>query len=422
MSIASVARFSVSPNFSLSSGRRHAPPFPDPELLLRLRSLMSEVRPDVVHAHNWMVSAFLPLKRRLGVPLVMTLHDYGLVCAKKNMMFGRKPCDGPKFAKCLGCAAEHYGPVKGQATTVANWAMGRSLGRNVDRFIAVSTAVGRLNGLADQGLPFEVIPNFVPDDIDVPGPITDTRPDALPGNGFILFVGDLTARKGLHVLLEAYLTLHKPPPLVLIGRECPDTPDVWPANVHVFKSWPHEAVMRAWGRSTFGVAPSTWPEPCATVVMEAMAMGKSIVVTDIGGMPDIVDHGTNGVVVPPDDAGALAQAMKSLIENAPAREEIGQQAREKVRSLKSASVVSRIEAVYRLVCPQARVMSSAGLERFAGEATGLGGCGESRRRTMTRCQPKQLPVPCQRAAIELSSPGSPRQQRCSASQQFGEAP
>jgi glycosyltransferase involved in cell wall biosynthesis len=355
------------PKLFTESGRRHAPPCPDPELLLRLRTLISEVRPDVVHAHNWMVSAFLPLKHRLGVPLIMTLHDYGLVCAKKNMMFGGKQCDGPELRKCLGCATEHYGSVKGKITTVANWTMARYLRRNVDRFIAVSAAVGRLNDLADQALPFEVIPNFVPDDIDVLGP--DSHQGALPGTGFILFVGDLTTRKGLHILLQAYLALHKPPPLVLIGRECPDTPDVWPVDVHVFKDWPHKAVMHAWSKSLFGVAPSTWPEPCATVVMEAMAIGKAIVVTNVGGMPDIVDDGIDGIIVSPDDAEALAHAMKLLIEKAPEREEIGRRAREKVGSLKSAAVVSRIEAVYRQVCPQARVMPSAGHGRFADEAT-----------------------------------------------------
>jgi glycosyltransferase involved in cell wall biosynthesis len=335
-------------------GRRHAPPFPDPELVARLRALIAAEKPDVVHAHNWMVNAFLPLKRHFGIPLVMTLHDYGLVCAKKNMMVDGQPCHGPKLAKCLRCAGEHYGLAKASVTTVANRAVGWSLRRNVDRFLAVSSAVGRLNGLADRNLSFEVIPNFVPDDIDLLSPIPRSRLDALPASDFILFVGDLTGRKGLHILLQAYQALREPPPLVVIGRQCSDTPDVWPTNVHVLTNWPHEAVMHAWSRCLFAVAPSIWPEPCATVVMEAMAMGKAIVVTDIGGMPDLIDRSVNGIVVPPGSAESLTQAMTLLIKDAPLRNGIGLQARQKVGSLKSESVVPRIEEVYRQVRSPAR--------------------------------------------------------------------
>jgi glycosyltransferase involved in cell wall biosynthesis len=356
-------------------GRRHAPPFPDPELVLRLRTMISADRPDIVHAHNWLVNAFLPLKRRFGIPLVMTLHDYGLVCAKKNMMFDGKPCRGPGISKCLRCAAEHYGISKGGITTVANWRVAKTLRRNVDRFLAVSDAVSKSNGLADQMLPFEVIPNFVPDDIDVLTPPRGACLSALPTRGFILFVGDLTGRKGLHVLLQAYELLHNPPPLVVIGRESQDTPSVWPANVHVFKSWPHEAVMHAWSRCLFGVAPSTWPEPCATVVMEAMAMGKAIVVTDIGGMSDIVDRSINGIIISPDDVGELARAMNSLVGDSSLRHRLGLKAREKVVSLKSTAVVSRIEGVYRQVCPRAWDVPTANPVRFGDEAMGLAASG-----------------------------------------------
>jgi hypothetical protein len=124
------------------SGRRHAPPFPDPELVVRLRTLISAEQPDLVHAHNCLVNTFLPLKRHFRIPLV-NIARHGLVCAKKHMMFDGQPCLGPE------CAGEHYGVVKRSITILA--AMVRSLRRNVDRFLAVSNAVGRLNGLVIRG-------------------------------------------------------------------------------------------------------------------------------------------------------------------------------------------------------------------------------------------------------------------------------
>src|SRR5690349_11616307 len=58
----------------------YAPPFPDPEMLLAIRRILHEKQPDIVHAHNWLVHSYLPLKGK--TKLVVTLHDYGMECAK----------------------------------------------------------------------------------------------------------------------------------------------------------------------------------------------------------------------------------------------------------------------------------------------------------------------------------------------------
>jgi glycosyltransferase involved in cell wall biosynthesis len=329
------------------SERRHAPPFPDPELVLALKRLVARERPDIVHAHNWIYASFLPLKALGGARLVVTLHDYGLVCAKKNFMhLGVQLCSGPALAKCLPCAAGHYGAVKATAITFGNWASSFAARRVVDRFIAVSHAVARHTGLTRGGAAYEVIPNFVPDDVGVPGP-QDPCLRELPGDGFILFVGDMMRLKGIDVLLKAYAGLERAPPLVLIGRRVADTPTKFPPNVHVFSIWPHSAIMHAWRRSLFGVLPSVGPEACATVIMEAMASGKAVVATDVGGMPDLVDHGETGLLVPPGDAPALAHAMQTLLEDRALLARLEATSRARVERLKAGAVVTRIEQVYR---------------------------------------------------------------------------
>ena len=127
--------------------RPHAPPIPDPELLLALHQLIRKTRPDVVHAHNWLGYQYLPLKSISGAPLVVTLHDMSLVCAKKNYMFGDAPCSGPGVAKCLGCAVEHYGPTKGIVTTAASALMNAAERVAVDMFLPVSVATAEGNRL-----------------------------------------------------------------------------------------------------------------------------------------------------------------------------------------------------------------------------------------------------------------------------------
>jgi glycosyltransferase involved in cell wall biosynthesis len=331
------------------SERRHAPPFPDPELVTALSRVVRKFNPDVVHAHNWLLASFLPLKKWSAASLVVTLHDYGLVCAKKNLMYEGAVCEGPSLSKCWRCAGEHYGAVKGAVTTIGNFGSGYFARRTVDKFIAVSHAVARYNRLAETGVSFEVIPNFVPDDIGVLSGELDPKLQDLPGEGYILFVGDVTHVKGVDVLLKAHASLDEAPPLVLIGRRTPDIPTELPPNVHLRGPWPHDAIMHAWHRCLFGVVPSVWPEPCATVVMEGMGSGKAVIATDIGGMPDMIDAGSTGMLVTPDDVNELARAMQMLLNNPKMITDLGTAALAGVERLKASAVVSRIESVYETV-------------------------------------------------------------------------
>src|SRR5262249_35844187 len=162
-------------------------------------------------------------------------------CAKKNFMhLGAHLCGGPASAKCLPCATGHYGAVKATATTLGNWASSFAARHTVDYFIAVSRAVAHHNGLTRGSAHYGVIPNFVPEDVEALGP-EDPCLQALPKKKFILFVGDMMRLKGIDVLLKAYASLLRPPPLVLIGRWLADTPTGFPPNVHVFSTWPHSA-------------------------------------------------------------------------------------------------------------------------------------------------------------------------------------
>jgi glycosyltransferase involved in cell wall biosynthesis len=335
-------------------GRRYAAPFPDPELTFHLARIVAQETADIVHAHNWLLHAYLPLKRPRGPGLVVTLHDLSLVCVRKNMMRRGEPCSGPAMGKCLRCAGDQYGMIKGGISAAANWASGLLERRVVDRFLAVSKAIAVGNRLEDADVPFEVVPNFVADDADMLCDDDDPRIGLLPAKGFLLFVGDLRRFKGVHVLLEAYAMLRDAPPLVLIGRRREDTPRELPPNVTLFESWPHSSVMHAWSRCLFGITPSIWPEACASVVIEAMIMGKPVVATAVGGTPDLVDHGRSGLLVRPGDAQALCEAMRVLIENPDLRGKMAAAAAFRARSLTASAVVPRIEQIYTEVASRNR--------------------------------------------------------------------
>ena len=163
--------------------------------------------------------------------------------------------------------------------------------------------------------------------------IRKAKPVKLDGEPSILFVGGLLHRKGIDMLLEAFRTLSSQP----IG---PDP------KLHIVGSGELEksckefvarnglsAKVRFWGgllgNSRFGlmrgadmvVVPSRY-ENASIVLLEAMAAGKPIVATCVGGIPEYLEHGVNGVLVHP-SSGQIAMGIKSLCEHSALAERFG---------------------------------------------------------------------------------------------------
>jgi glycosyltransferase involved in cell wall biosynthesis len=258
------------------------------------------------------------------------------------------------LTKCLGCVTDHYGLAKGVPTALSNWMMGVAERIAVDMFLPVSQATAAGNGLVGSQLPFQVIPNFVSDDIGVPRETADPRLAQLPSEAYLLFVGDLTQEKGIDVLLRAYAECKSPSPLILIGRRCSDTPAEFPPNVVFLSSWPHDAVMEAWYRSSIALVPSVWPEPFGMVVIEAMAAGRPVIASRIGGLPDILVDGETGFLVPPGDPIALRRAIEHLLADPILRERMGEAGKRRVTEFRADTVVPRIEQVYQTLIEKAR--------------------------------------------------------------------
>jgi glycosyltransferase involved in cell wall biosynthesis len=329
--------------------RRHVPPFPDPELVEQLRRVILIERPEIVHSHNWLGRSFLPLKAWSKARFVVSLHDYNLRCAKKSLLYHESTCSGPGFIKCLNCAGKHYGKVKGFVTTLSNWVMSAGERALVDMFIPVSQATATGNGLVNSGRPYCVIPNFLTELPAVPGDRErfETYLAQLPQEPFLLYVGDLRRFKGIKVLLKAYESLNDPPPLVLIGRTCEDTPAELPGNVFNLGRWPHGAVMEAWKRSLLGLLPSIGPETFGIAALEAMSMGRPVIAARSGGLAEVVADGKTGLLVPPGDAVALGESIEYLVKHSEIREQMGQAAREHAFQFSTDLIVPRIEQVYR---------------------------------------------------------------------------
>jgi glycosyltransferase involved in cell wall biosynthesis len=272
-----------------------------------LHRLIGEHRPDLVHLHNpyplispWIVKT----AHAHGLPVVQTVHNYRQVCA--NGVYFRdghvcRDCRGRAFALPAIAHSCYRGSRAQSAIMATTLAVHRGTWRSVDRYIALTSAIA--DHLRDYGIPDEHIvvkPNSVPD----PGEPTP------PGDGF-LFLGRLSAEKGIGLLLDAWS--RRPEGslgLLRIAGDGPLREEVLAAArsrsdvVHLGSLDP-SGVRAALRQTSVVVAPSTWYDVLPTVILEALANGRAVLGTHLGGIPYLVGD-AGWTVAPTPEALAAA--------------------------------------------------------------------------------------------------------------------
>jgi glycosyltransferase involved in cell wall biosynthesis len=360
--------------------RPHAPPAVDPGATAELRRVLRLEKPDIVHGHDWLIYSFLPLKRRHGPGLVVTLHDQSLICANKRLIHQGRACTGPGAVKCLRCSASHYGVAKGPMIAIGNRGMATAERALVDMFLPVSQVVADAARLQEHHERHRVIPNFLP---EPNGSASKENLWGLPPS-FVLFAGDVGRDKGVGVLLDAHALLDDPPPLVLIGRVIdPDllTAAVGPervssatllaapiGKVRAVGAQPHEVVLDAFRRCTVAVVPSLMHEAFGLVALEAMSAGRPVIASRIGGLSEIISDEEDGILVEPGDVEALRAALARVLAQSDVRTRLGEAARLRAAEFAADLIVPRVEQAYNDVLEARQEQPAPGRNAAMGAA------------------------------------------------------
>jgi len=185
-----------------------------------------------------------------------------------------------------------------------------------------------------------------------------------PSRPAVLFVGRITRQKGVPVLLRAAASLPPDVQLVLLAGAA-DTPElaaevvalvgglraVRTGVVWVQEMLPRPDVARVLGASSVFVCPSVY-EPLGIVNLEAMACGIPVVASAVGGIPEVVDDGMTGLLVPPDDPAALAEALGRVLADPAAARAMGTAGRRRaVEYFSWSAVAEQTAALYRELAP-----------------------------------------------------------------------
>lgn len=312
--------------------RRNINLFYDFPALLKIRRLLKREKPDIVHTHTSKAGLLGRLAARLaGVPsIIHTPHGhvfFGYFGALKTRIFilfeklasritdrtialtPREKADylsykvtgedklvvipsGIELHKCQPTPREERSKLR------------KELGIP-DRSTVVGTA-GRLVPVKG--------PGFL---IQAAGQVISEHPDT-----YLVFAGDGPLRKGLEK----------------------DAVDRGLAKNIIFTGW-RDDMARVLSVFDIFCLPSL-NEGMGRVLVEAMALGKPVVASDVGGIPDLIIPGKNGILVPPRNPGELARQILFLIKNREEREKLGRAGKEMVSAYSDEIMVKKIAELY----------------------------------------------------------------------------
>ena len=307
-----------------------------------LDAVCRQVRPHAAHVHHLprhLTPAIFPILRRHKVRCVWTLHDHELVCPTGLRYAEGRPCDrclGGNYSEAIRMRCKDGDRLASVAVAFEK-TVHRALRGNVGPHAYVSPSRFLADSLVSDGLPRDSV-HHVPNLVAVtsePGPVGKN----------VVFAGRLTEEKGIGEV--AALARALPAVGVDVFGEGPAAARLAGLhNVRLHGSRPVGEVHAALSTAGVVVVPSRWPENQPYAVTEAQLLSRAVVASAIGGIPELIDDGVDGRLVPPGDAGALVAATRALLDDPAAAARLGAAARERVARTNSASdFFTRMEAL-----------------------------------------------------------------------------
>ena len=312
-----------------------------------VRKLLEEKRPDIVHIHNLfpLISpSILPECKRAGVPVVMTVHNYRLVCPNGLHMVRGQVCE-----KCCGgceywCVLQN---CEGSLFKSIGYALRNWFARKKRFFFDNVTMYATLTQfqrqrLSTEGFPADritVIPNMAS--------TKDKEQDAQSGK-YVGFIGRVSPEKGIQTLMD-------------VACKCTDISfkvagshdrmshllEKAYANFDFVGHLSQEKLNEFYKSIRMVVLPATCFEGFPMVLAEAMLSGKPIICSRIGGLPEIVEDGKTGLLFEPGNVEDLATKIKHLWDRPDLCRKMGEEGRKKaLREYSQEKYYGRLMDIY----------------------------------------------------------------------------
>jgi glycosyltransferase involved in cell wall biosynthesis len=318
-----------------------------------LASMLQGIRVDVAHAHNVyyrLTTSVLDLLRQRDVPVVMTLHDYKLLCPTyKFLSHGRicEDCKGHLFHMAIKnkCHKESFIASTIYAFESYLNQFFKKYQKSVKFFISPSLFLK--NKFLQFGWPEErmiYVPNFI-------NP-SEFEPLYSPGKYF-LYIGRISSEKGPTTLIQAFMKLSMKKAKLTVVGEAP----LMSRLKFMAENYPliqflgylsGNLVNEITRNARAVIVPSICYENAPLSILESFACGKPVIASRIGGIPEMIDDGVNGFLFEPGNEDDLREKLELILSMPdPQISEMGQAARQKVEKEYNAELhYERLMAVY----------------------------------------------------------------------------
>ncbi|MDE2577604.1 MAG: glycosyltransferase [Hyphomicrobiales bacterium] len=319
--------------------------FHSSEARAKFARLLDDFKPDIIHAHGLyqqLTSAIVAPARARNIPFVYTLHDFKLICPA-YFFYNRKKgvceeCRGGAQWRCAvnNCCDNFAKSALYAADGLYQWRKGE-MRHDIARYIAPSRFLARK--YAEHGFDAErirYVPNFFETQDDAPADAAMMATLRARHGRYLAYFGRLSQEKGVSLLIDAAHAAKTP--LVLVG-DGPQRADL-EAQVRalgadcVFVG--HQSGPALWAHVEAAVAvalPSIWYENAPKSILEAQARGKPAIVSELGGLPEMVEDGVTGFICKSGDRASLADCIARLFALEPgALAAMGEKARASART------------------------------------------------------------------------------------------
>ncbi len=282
-----------------------------------IRQVLEDFRPDVCHLNNFHYqltpSILLEIKdwsKRSGHPCKMlyTAHDFQLVCPNHLCRNREKSelcqdCLKGHYTRCVKGRCIHGSCLKSMVGALENWLWNRSgIYESIDAIICCSHFLKkRLDTNPILAKKTRVIPNFTE---DLPRPNVQKQP-------YVLYFGRYDEEKGIRLLLEAAKAL---PEISFrfagigpLGREIETV-----SNAQNLGFQTGDDLRKLIAQARFTVCPSIWYENCPMSILESIQLGTPVLGAGIGGIPELIQPGKNGILFEAGNREALIEAIRAL--------------------------------------------------------------------------------------------------------------
>ena len=285
----------------------------------QIKKLIQDTQPDIAHVHgiaHEISPSILPEMQRAGLPVVQTLHDYKLLCPNTTFLSHGEICEKCKYRRYYQVVVNRCKRDSLPASLLAGAEMyahkfSGLYEKNVDAFIVPSQFLGAKLTEYRINVPAFNIPNFL---------YLDRFEPSYDPEDYFLYIGRLAVNKGIKTLLQAMTQVNKSH-LYIAGsgeleqelKSFVEQNDL--RNVTFLGHLPSDKLISLIQKAVFTVVPSEWYENYSMAVIESLACGTPVIGSQIGGIPEQVTDGYNGLLFEPGNAAQLAEKINFLLDN-----------------------------------------------------------------------------------------------------------